>query len=80
MKNEEEKWDIEFLLPEGIQSEPNTITLSIAGKEKIKMNETGFYIDNVLIENDKEIYNHFKMWLDFVNKEMKEKNGSKSTK
>lgn len=71
----DDKMKIEFVLPEGIQSKPNTITLSVGGKDKIKINETGFYVDNVLVENDRQMYNHFKMWLDLATKEEIGKNG-----
>lgn len=52
--------------------EPNTIVLSIDGEERIKINQEGFYYKGNLVENDKEIYNNFKEWVDLALKEVKD--------
>ena len=44
--------------------EPNNIVFQIGSREYIRLNEKGFYWVGTLVEEDKEIYNKFKEWLD----------------
>lgn len=55
--------DLNELSLKNSEYEPNEIVFSIKNVEFIKFNETGFYYKGNLIEDDKEIYNIFKKFL-----------------
>lgn len=44
-------------------ADPNTIIFSIEDEEYLKISSEGFFVKGRLIEEDREIYQEFKNWL-----------------
>jgi hypothetical protein len=49
-----------------LKSSANEISFNIKGQEYLKITEKGFFVKNLLITNDQEIYTSFMEWLSTV--------------
>ena len=58
------KLENSILLGSSDTAAPNSIIFTLLGKEKIKITEEGFFIEGRLVENDKEIYQQFKSFIE----------------
>ena len=58
------KLENSILLGSSDTAAPNSIIFTLSGKEKIKITEEGFFVEGRLVENDKEIYQQFKSFIE----------------